>query len=85
MTVAETKIVIIEPLLVESLKVLTPFHVQEYTKSPPKKVKKEQPEKERVRNTMSQDNDISPTAMLDQTSVYSLLCVSMNKMIMCIF
>ena len=43
-------------------------NLQEYSKSPSKKVKKEQPDRERVRNTaVAQDTDISPTAMLDQT------------------
>jgi len=44
------------------------FEESEYTKSPPKKIKKEVPDRERIRNSVPQDTDISPTAMLDQTA-----------------
>lgn len=46
---------------------ITLVFLQDYTKSPPKKIKKEMPERERIRNSVPQDTDISPTAMLDQT------------------
>ena len=45
------------------------FEESEYSKSPPKKLKKEQPDRERVRTTtVAQDTGISPTAMLDQAA-----------------